>query len=59
MGALDRLEAFTSERGAARYKLTPNAGTVTLERCEPYRIEGEMGGVRVFDPGCEVGWQVA
>ena len=66
MGTLDRLAAFTSERGARRYGLPPNAGTVVLERCEPYRIEDETPSVvrdgvtvRVFDPGHPIGWRVA
>jgi dihydroorotase len=33
-GALDRLEAFASENGAAFYGLPPNEGSVTLERGE-------------------------
>ena len=63
MVALDRLEAFTSLNGAKRYGLEPNADSVTLERCEPYRIdetwEGKnTGGVRVFDPGHPIAWRV-
>ena len=62
MGALDRLEAFTSLNGARRYGVEPNDGTVTLERCElrPVggRVEGAMGAVEVFDPGHPVGWRI-
>jgi dihydroorotase len=31
-GALDRLEAFASLNGPAHYRLSPNKGTITLER---------------------------
>ena len=62
MDALDRLEAFTSLRGAARYGFEPNEGTVTLERCEPRRVGRTMrtaaGEIVVFDPGVKVGWRV-
>ena len=62
-GALDRLEAFMSLRGARRYGFEPNADTVTLERCEPRAVGGEVGSeagpVAVFDPGVKIGWRVA
>ena len=62
MDALDRLEAFVSLNGARRYGLEPHEATVTLERCEPYRVDERVGGdltVRVFDPGHELAWRVA
>lgn len=62
-GALDRLEAFTSRNGAAFYRLTPNQGTITLERRDaaaewPESIAGGAGPVTVFDPGFPVYWHV-
>ena len=63
MGALDCLEAFASLNGARRYRVEPNADTITLERCAPYRIdetwEGkDTGEVRVFDPSHPIAWRV-
>ena len=62
MGALDRLEAFTSLNGPAFYRLPVNAGTVTLEKGDPVTypaaIETEDGPVTVFDPGMPLHWRV-
>ena len=60
-GALDRLEAFTSQHGAAFYGLPLNAGTITLTRHDtpqtfPDKIMTEAGPVTVFDPGFPVYW---
>jgi dihydroorotase len=61
-GALHRLEAFASERGAAFYRLPPNRGTVTLERAETPpqpKTETAAGPLTVFDPGFPLRWRVA
>jgi dihydroorotase len=62
LGALDRLEAFTSRNGAAFYGKVPNDGTITLVKGEaatwPAKIETGAGPVTVFDPGCAVHWHV-
>ena len=61
-GALDRLEAFTSMNGAAFYRMTPNEGTITLEKSEaieiPSSVETGAGPVTVFDPGRPLRWRV-
>ena len=64
MGALDRLEAFTSRNGAAFYRLPLNDGSLTLTRRDkpaswPARITGAPGPVTVFDPGFPVHWHVS
>lgn len=61
-GALDRLEGFVSAAGAAFYGLPPNAGTVTLERCAPYRlppVDTPEGPVEVFEPGFSLTFRIA
>jgi dihydroorotase len=62
LGALDRLEAFTSRNGAAFYGKGPNDGTITLVKGDaatwPAKIETGAGPVTVFDPGCTVHWHV-
>ncbi|WP_085852775.1 dihydroorotase [Palleronia marisminoris] len=62
MGALDRLEAFTSLNGPAFYRLPVNEGTITLEKGEPViypaAIETGDGPVTVFDPGMPLHWRV-
>jgi dihydroorotase len=61
-GALDRFEAFASERGAAFYSLPPNRGTVTLERAEEHpaaKVATAAGPLTVFDPGQPLRWRVA
>jgi dihydroorotase len=61
-GALDRLEAFTSQNGAAYYRLAPNEGRVTLTRGDPVpypaKIATAAGQVTVFDPGFALHWRV-
>ena len=59
LDALDALEAFASERGPARYAMPPNEGTLTLKRCDPWRSSGDVGEVKVFDPGHDIAWRVA
>ena len=61
-GALDRLEAYVAGNGAAFYGLPPNAGTVTLERCEPYNpgpVTTPEGDIAVFNPGSPLAFRVA
>ena len=61
-GALDRLEAFTSQHGAAFYGLERNAGHVRLTKGDPVaypaKIETGAGPVTVFDPGFPLHWKV-
>ena len=61
-GALDRLEAFTSQHGAAFYGLERNAGRVRLTKGDPVaypaKIETGAGPVTVFDPGFPLHWKV-
>ena len=62
-GALDRLEAFTSQNGAAFYGLPQNKAQITLVKSEqpvvfPAKILSEAGPVTVFDPGFAVHWHV-
>ena len=64
MGALDRLEGFTSLHGPAFYRLAPNPERITLTRQDspvdfPPRIDTEDGPVTLFDPGFPVYWRVA
>ncbi len=61
VGALDRLEDFTSRHGAAFYRLPPNDGTLTLTRHDapqtfPDKIMTEAGPVTVFNPGFPLHW---
>ncbi len=61
VGALDRLEAFVSDRGAAFYGLAPNAETVTLRRGAPVPLDPVAtadGPITLFDPGFEITWRV-
>ena len=62
-GALDRLEAFTSQNGANFYGLPQNESRITLVKSAqatvfPSKIQSEAGPVTVFDPGFAVHWQV-
>lgn len=62
-GALDRLEAFTSQNGAAFYRLPQNTSQITLIKSPhptvfPAKILSDGGPVTVFDPGFAVHWQV-
>lgn len=56
--ALDRLEAFTSERGAQFYGVPLNEGTVTLQRGE-FPVAEEYSGVVPLRAGGLLSWQVA
>lgn len=61
MGALDRLEAFTSINGPAFYRMAPNETHITLRRSPPAlpdHIETGDGPVTVFDPGFPLAWSV-
>ncbi len=63
LGALDRLEGFTSRHGAAFYRKPPNTNRIRLKkRTEPHafpeKILTEAGPVTVFDPGFAVHWHV-
>ena len=60
--ALQHLEAFTSQNGAAFYNLPPNTTQITLTKHEhpqsfPAKILTEAGPVTVFDPGFPLHWQ--
>lgn len=61
--ALDKLAGFTSNHGPGFYGLPVNDGTLTLERCEPYRLGGKRqtaaGSITHFDPGFPIAWRVA
>jgi dihydroorotase len=62
-GALDRLEAFTSQNGANFYGLPQNEARITLVKSAqatvfPSKIQSEAGPVTVFDPGFDVHWRV-
>lgn len=56
--ALDKLEAFVSERGARFYELPLNEGKLTLVR-KPWTVPQECGAVVPFMAGKELAWQVA
>ncbi len=63
VGALDRLEAFTSLNGPAFYGLPTNSEEIVLERSElplTYHRRQVVGdeGLRIFDPGFPLHWQV-
>ncbi len=62
MGALDRLEGFTSLNGPAFYGLPVNADTITLTKGDPVtypdKIDTADGPVTVFDPGMDLHWHV-
>ena len=62
-GALDKLEAFTSNNGPDWYGLPRNSDTITLEkRDEPLSITPPLvvgdDVVVTFDPGRPVHWHV-
>jgi len=62
-GALDRLEAFTSLNGPARYGLAPNDATLTLEKratpcAYPARLDTPDGPLTLFDPATPLHWHV-
>jgi len=60
--ALERLEDFTSLRGAAFYGLRPNEERITLSKgvpiASPAHIQTGDGTVTVFDPGFPLEWHV-
>ena len=56
-GALDKLERFASEHGAAFYGLPLNHGTVTLER-SPQPVPEAIDGLVPFHAGTTLGWRV-
>jgi dihydroorotase len=61
--ALPRLEAFTSQNGAAFYRLPANQTQITLVKHAqaqraPDKILTEAGPVTVFNPGFPVHWHV-
>ncbi len=61
--ALDKLERFASVNGPAFYGLPVNTEQLTLEKKRmpletPAKIDTPEGPVTVFDPGCDLHWQV-
>jgi dihydroorotase len=61
VGALDRLEGFTSLNGPSFYGLPVNETTMTLQKSGadyPAQIETDDGPVTVFDPGFALQWAV-
>jgi dihydroorotase len=58
LGALDRLEPFCSERGAAFYGLAPNRGTIELVE-EAWAIPEELDGCAPPLGGATLEWRVA
>ena len=61
-GALDRLEAFASQRGPDFYRLPRNVSTITLEKTEwtvPAEFEFGDGVVVPMWAGQTLNWQVA
>lgn len=57
-GALDQLEAFTSDRGSAFYRLAPNAGQVVLRR-EVWRVPELLDGCVPLAHGRTLAWNAA
>ncbi len=62
-GALDRLEAFASLNGPARYGLAPNDATLTLVKRDtpcayPSKYHTHEGTLTLFDPGHDLYWHV-
>jgi dihydroorotase len=57
-GALDRLEGFASEHGAAFYDLPLNQGAVTLERVDQI-VPGDVDGLVPFHAGETLHWRFA
>jgi dihydroorotase len=63
LGALPRLDAFTSRNGAEFYHRPPNPGTLMLHKSAtplalPARIATDAGPVTLFDPGFALYWHV-
>ena len=57
LGALDRLQAFVSDRACAAYGLTPPEREVVLER-EAWTVPGRMGPVVPYLAGQTLDWKV-
>jgi len=57
MGALDRLQAFVSDRACAAYGLTPMARDVRLERRE-WTVPQNIGSVVPYLAGQTLNWRV-
>lgn len=57
-GALERLEAFTSERGARFYEVPLNEGRVTLRRGE-WPVPADFAGVVPMRASQALAWQVS
>ena len=61
-GALDKLEKFVSQNGAAFYGLPQHTSEITLEKGAPLEVpnfvETGAGPVTVFDPGQPLHWRV-
>jgi dihydroorotase len=57
-GALDRLEAFTSVRGAAFYRLAPNHGQIVLRR-EAWKVPELLDGCVPLAHGRTLAWSAA
>ena len=62
-GALNKLEAFTSLNGPARYGLAPNSDTITLEKRDgpaqyPAKLDTPDGPLTLFDPATPLHWHV-
>ncbi len=56
-GAIDKFEAFASENGPRFYGLSPNDGTVTLERTEAL-VPETIAGLVPFHAGETLRWQL-
>jgi len=61
--ALDKLEAFASLNGPRHYGMTPNTGTITLERTpwqapEEVRVEGPEERALIHRGGETLPWRV-
>jgi dihydroorotase len=57
-GALDQLEAFTSVRGAAFYRLAPNGGQLLLRR-EAWKVPELLDGCVPLAHGRTLAWTAA
>ncbi|SLN29872.1 Dihydroorotase [Aquimixticola soesokkakensis] len=61
-GALDKLEAFTSQNGPDFYRLPRNELSLTLEKGDPVqypaKIDTPEGPLTVFDPMMPLHWRV-
>ena len=57
LGALDRLQAFVSDRACAAYGLTPPEREVVLER-EAWTVPGRVGSVVPYLAGQTLNWKV-